>query len=93
MKSGSWNYLFLITMEDSPEALERLKNYYHQMADMHTKNKNYKSAYVYFREAAEKYIEAKRFTENSELRSILKSNLKKAIDKGEICKKRYYESK
>ena len=63
------------------------------MGDMHAKNKNYKSAFVYFTEAAEKYVEASRLATKEDLKEELRVKLEKAIQKGEICKKRYNESR
>lgn len=80
-------------MESGSDSEERLKNYYHKMAEMHVKNKNYKSAFVYFTEAAEKYLEASRLATREELQAELKEKCTHVIKKGEVCKKRYNETK
>jgi len=59
-------------MESTGSSEDRLKNYYHKMADVHVKSKNYKSAYVYYSEAAEKYFEASRLARREDLIDDLK---------------------
>jgi len=79
-------------MESSPLCEDPLKNYYHQAADRHAKDKNYKSAYVYYTEAAEKYFDAIKMWINDDLKDSLKEKWEKALKKGEVCKKRHKES-
>lgn len=80
-------------MEPTSDSEDKLKNYYHKMADLHVKNKNYKSAYVYYVEAAEKYYEASRLAIREELVEDLKEKCAQTIKKGEVCKKRFNDCK
>jgi RNase P subunit RPR2 len=80
-------------MESNSNSGDKLKNYYHKMADLHVKNKNYKSAYVYYVEAAEKYYEATKLALRDELVENLKDKCDQVLKKGEVCKKRFNETK
>jgi len=71
-------------MESTEDTDDRLKNYYHKMADMHVKNKNYKSAYVYYSEAAEKYYQASKMAKREDLVEDMKEKCAKVLKKGEI---------
>ena len=71
-------------MESESEAQDKLKNYYHQMGDTHVVAKNYKSAYVYYTEAAEKYLKASGLAKRQELVDSLKEKCETVIKKAEI---------
>ena len=78
---------------ESSDPGDKLTNYYHKMGDLHAKAKNYKSAFVYYTEAAEKYLEANKIATKEDLKEELRVKLENTIKKGEICKKRYNENR